>query len=59
MDENEIAGEFLLNEEQKQELVKRYADHENGAGRTHTLDETKAILEEALAARKDNGVCNT
>jgi len=37
---------------QKRELDRRYADYQNGIGKTYTWDETIAIVEQAVAERK-------
>jgi hypothetical protein len=37
---------------QREELDKRYADYQNGIGKTYTWDETVAIAEQTIAERK-------
>jgi len=50
--ENEISDDYSLSAEQKEELDRRYADHQNGIGKTYTWDETVSIAKQALAERK-------
>jgi len=52
--ENDIAEDYQLSQEQKDELDRRYADHINGIGRTYTWEETVAMAHQALAERKAN-----
>jgi len=37
---------------QREELDKRYADYQNGVGKTYAWDETVAIAEQAFAERR-------
>jgi len=46
--------DYKLSREQKEELDRRYGDHQNGIGRTFTWDETVAMAERELAKRKEN-----
>ncbi|MGZ3755141.1 MAG: addiction module protein [Mucilaginibacter sp.] len=50
--ENDIVDEHQLSTEQKEELNRRYSDHQNGIGRTYAWDEVVAITEHALASRR-------
>jgi len=50
--ESEISEEYQLTTTQKAELNKRYSDYQNGVGKTYTWDETVAIAEQALIARR-------
>ena len=52
--ENDIAEDYQLSEEQKDELDRRYSDHINGIGRTYTWEETVAMAHQALEERKAN-----
>jgi hypothetical protein len=49
--ENEIADDSLLSVEQKNELDKRYADYQNGIGKTYSWDETVAFAKKTAAER--------
>jgi len=42
----------IMTATQKRELDRRYADYQNGIGKTYTWDETIAIVEQAVAERK-------
>jgi hypothetical protein len=46
---------FRLTEWQKTELNRRYADHQNGIGKTYTWDETVSIAKQALAEQRFQG----
>lgn len=46
--EDDITVNSLLTEEQKAELDKRMAEHENGIGRTYTWEETLAMARNAV-----------
>ena len=50
--ESDISEDYKLSTVQKEELDKRFSDHQNGIGRTFKWDETVAIAEQALAERK-------
>ena len=50
--EDNIMDDYQLSKEQKEELDRRYSDHQNGIGRTFTWEETVAIAEKALADRQ-------
>jgi putative addiction module component (TIGR02574 family) len=50
--ESEISEGYQLTAAQKAELDKRYSDYQNGIGKTYTWDETVAIAEQTLAARR-------
>ena len=47
--EGEIEDDYILTEEQKSELDKRYADYKNGIGTQYTWDEVIKITDKALA----------
>jgi putative addiction module component (TIGR02574 family) len=50
--ENEITDDNQLSQAQKDELDKRYSDYKKGTGKTFTWDETIAMAEQALAAKR-------
>ena len=50
--ESDIADESKLSLEQKEELDKRFSDHQQGIGRAFNWEETVAIASQALADRK-------
>ena len=52
--EDDLSDDYQLSIAQKEELDKRYNDHQNGVGRTYSWDETIAIAELALKERKGN-----
>ena len=50
--EDNIMDDYQLSREQKEELDRRYSDHQNGIGRTLTWDETVAMTKQELVKRK-------
>ena len=50
--EDDLSDDYQLSITQKEELDKRYNDHQNGIGRTYSWDETVAMAELALKERK-------
>ena len=50
--EGDISEDYQLSPEQKEELDRRYSDHQNGIGRTYTWEEAIAITDQALAKRE-------
>ena len=53
--EDDITEGYQFSEDQKQELDRRYNDHQNGIGKSYDRDEIDAIIDKALADRKNNG----
>ncbi len=52
LQDNSIADDYELTDEQKTELDKRLHDYQNGIGRTYNWDETVAIIDKELIKRR-------
>lgn len=50
--ESDLESDYRLSTTQKKELDRRLRDHKNGIGKTFTWDETVAMADQALKARK-------
>ena len=50
--ENDLHDDYQLTTAQKEELDERYENHQRGIGTTHNWQETVAMAEQALKARK-------
>ncbi|WDF78705.1 addiction module protein [Mucilaginibacter sp. KACC 22773] len=46
--QNEISDSYELTKDQRDELDRRYHDHQNGVGQSFTWDETLAMAKQAL-----------
>jgi hypothetical protein len=53
--EEDITEGFVLSDEQKHELDRRYNNYQNGIGRSYNREEIDAIIEHALAGRQNKG----
>jgi len=53
--EDNLLPEYSLTSAQKKELDRRYADHQNGIGRTYSWDETVAMAKQSLLDKKNKG----
>jgi hypothetical protein len=51
--EDDITEGFVLSNEQKSELDRRYSNHQNGIGKSYNRDEIDAIIDHALADGKN------
>lgn len=53
--EEDITDGFVLSDEQKYELDRRYNNYQNGIGSSYNREEIDAIIEHALAGRQNKG----